>query len=95
MVDAGGRNQPSVDHLISYLEAFFARRADLHRKLNAIFVTHTHIDHDGALERVAGTFDVGGYVYNSLLNGSGSARMEVDGGAPCASSYPARRDQRR
>lgn len=71
LIDAGGRTTAAVDHLMSYLEAFFARRTDLNRHLAAVFVTHTHIDHNRALRRIAETFSVDGYVYNGVPSGSG------------------------
>jgi len=73
LIDAGGRNAAAGDHLIAFLEAFFSRRSDLNRHLAAIFVTHTHIDHNRALKRVAETFNVDGYVHNGILFGSGRA----------------------
>jgi len=72
LIDAGGRDSTAGDHLIAYLNAFFARRADLNRHLAALFVTHTHVDHNRALRRVAEAFSIDGYVDNGLLNGSGS-----------------------
>lgn len=71
LIDAGARDQTSVDHLVGYLDAFFARRPDLHRRINTVFVTHTHVDHNRGLEAVAERFDIGGYVYNGHLTGSG------------------------
>lgn len=71
LIDAGGRTAADGDHLIAYLNAFFARRTDLNRHLAAIFITHTHIDHNRALKRVAETFLVDGYVHNGRLIGSG------------------------
>ena len=71
MVDAGGRGAAAGDHLIDYLNSFFARRPDLDRTLAAVFVTHTHIDHNSNLRRVAEAFRVAGYIHNGKLNGSG------------------------
>lgn len=71
LIDAGGRDVAAGDHLIAYLEAFFARRSDLNRHIAAVFVTHTHVDHNRALRRVAEAFSVGGYVHNGVPNGSG------------------------
>lgn len=71
LIDAGGRDTTGGDHLIAFLNAFFARRTDLKRHLAAVFVTHTHIDHNRALKRVAETFPVDGYVHNGILFGSG------------------------
>lgn len=80
LIDAGGRDARSVDHLIAYLEAFFAKRADLNRTLATVFVTHTHVDHNRGLRRVAETFHVRNYVHNGILTGSGrsGARWMVD-----------------
>ena len=73
MVDAGGENADTDNQLLKYLSDFFDRRADLNRKLDAIFITHTHKDHNRALELVVEKFTVKNYVHNGLLNGSGSA----------------------
>jgi len=75
LIDAGGRNGTSTGHLISYLNAFFARRTDLGRRLDAVFLTHNHQDHDRALLLVAQTFRIGGYVHN------GSPRTDASGAA--------------
>jgi len=77
LIDAGGRTSASTTHLIGYLNAFFARRIDLGRRLDAIFLSHNHQDHDRALLRVAQTFRVGGYVHNGQARGaaSGASRM--------------------
>jgi beta-lactamase superfamily II metal-dependent hydrolase len=56
---------------MSYLDAFFARRTDLGGRLAAIFVTHTHIDHNASLDKIAAKYLVGGYIYNGVARGSG------------------------
>ncbi|HMG46915.1 MAG TPA: MBL fold metallo-hydrolase [Allosphingosinicella sp.] len=71
LIDAGGRGPAAGNHLIDYLDAFFARRTDLHR-LDAVFITHTHIDHNSNLRRVAQRYRIGGYIHNGKLTGSGS-----------------------
>ena len=77
LIDAGGRNSASTTHLIDYLDAFFERRDDLGRRLDAVFLTHNHDDHDRALFRVAQTFRVRGYVHNGRprTETSGAGRM--------------------
>ena len=48
LIDTGGEKSSSFDGvsmLTSYLDAFFARRTDLHRVLDVLVVTHPHIDH--------------------------------------------------
>lgn len=71
LIDAGGRGTAASDHLIEYLDRFFARRSDLNRRLSGIYVTHTHVDHNSNLRRVAERYSVGGYVHNGILTGSG------------------------
>lgn len=71
MIDTGGRGPTAAAHLRSYLDTFFARRTDLQRRLTTVFVTHTHIDHNSNLRRLAEAFTIGGYVHNGVLDGSG------------------------
>jgi competence protein ComEC len=71
LIDAGGRTAQSDAHLIAWLDAFFARRTDLGRRLAVLFVTHPHADHNRALRLVAEHYDVGGYVDDGLTTGSG------------------------
>lgn len=80
LVDAGGEGQATTDGLIAYLNAFFARRTDLHNTISTIFITHTHIDHNTALRAVVEHFTVNNYVYNGHLVGSGkvAANWMVD-----------------
>lgn len=76
MIDAGAQDAGHRDALIRYLQGFFERRADLRQTdprgtLDAVFITHTHVDHNAALEQVVRSFRVGSYVHNGLLRGSG------------------------
>jgi beta-lactamase superfamily II metal-dependent hydrolase len=64
LIDAGGRNAASSNHLIAYLNAFFERRTDLPKRLDAVFLTHNHDDHDRALFLVAQAIPIRGYVHN-------------------------------
>jgi competence protein ComEC len=91
LIDAGGRGTAAGNHLIDYLDAFFARRTDL-RGLDAVFVTHTHIDHNTNLRRVAQRYRIGGYIHNGRLNGSGSpnARWMVNNATSLPSPVPVR-----
>ena len=73
LIDAGGRTDESVDDLLAYLAAFFSRRTDLHNRIETVFVTHTHLDHNRGLRRVAETYEIGGYVDNGEPSGSGRA----------------------
>jgi competence protein ComEC len=76
LIDAGARDKAGIDHLTSFLEAFFARRADLNRHLAAVFITHTHVDHNRALKDVALRFHVDHYIHNGFLTGSGSTNAK-------------------
>jgi len=71
MIDAGGRGADASGHLIAYLDAFFARRPDLNHRLAAVFITHTHVDHNSNLQAIAGRYVIGGYIHNGILDGSG------------------------
>src|SRR6185436_12305505 len=71
MIDTGGRGADAGAHLRDYLNAFFARRTDLNQRLAAVFITHTHVDHNSNLRAVAETFGVGAYIHNGVLHGSG------------------------
>jgi beta-lactamase superfamily II metal-dependent hydrolase len=71
MIYAGGRGSAASQHLLDYLHAFFARRPDLHNRIDTVFLTHTHIDHDSNLESVTEAFDVRGFVDNGIDHGSG------------------------
>ncbi|MEG3145033.1 MBL fold metallo-hydrolase [Sphingomonas sp. RT2P30] len=86
LIDSGGRGDQASAHLMAYLEAFFARRPDLHRTLATIFVTHTHIDHNSNLKLVAQSFHIGGYVHNGVLTGSGSANAKWMAGYAAAAT---------
>lgn len=73
LIDAGGRGDAAEARLLAYLDAFFARRNDLGGRLAGIYITHTHIDHNTSLDKVAARFKVGGYIYNGVARGSGRA----------------------
>ena len=73
LIDAGGRGDEASDHLIDDLDAFFARRSDLSHTIDAVFITHTHVDHNSNLRRIAQRFRIRDYVHNGLTQGSGAA----------------------
>lgn len=73
MIDAGGR--AARKHLISYLDAFFARRTDLGSRLRAVFVTHTHLDHNAYLLNIVDRYFVDAYIETGRLNGQVSMGM--------------------
>ena len=71
LIDAGGRGDAAGNHLIAFLDAFFARRPDLNRTLAGLIITHTHKDHNLNLQRVVERYRVMGYVDNGVMTGSG------------------------
>ncbi|WP_298166605.1 MBL fold metallo-hydrolase [Novosphingobium sp.] len=76
LIDAGSRGDEAETKLLAYLEAFFARRSDLGGKLAAIFVTHTHIDHNASLDKLVMKYRVGSYIHNGVARGSGRANAK-------------------
>ncbi|MFO1499401.1 MAG: MBL fold metallo-hydrolase [Verrucomicrobiota bacterium] len=65
LIDAGTQNGDATK-LISYLNHFFARRADLDRTLQALFITHAHVDHTTGLDEIATNYTVLNYIDNGL-----------------------------
>lgn len=48
LIDAGGQAEASTDwrrHFTSYLDQVFARRPELHGKIDVVYITHPHPDH--------------------------------------------------
>src|SRR5262249_33971384 len=77
LVDAGNEK---IDHsdedqdasqVVDYLEAFFRRRTDLDRTLQAVIITHPHIDHTSALDDVMDQFNVQALIDGGNDRGSG------------------------
>lgn len=85
LIDAGVETNAYEDALIAYLEDFFARRADLDRKIACLFVTHQHTDHTRALPSVVEQFTVERCIENGERTGGGAAditwlRGEIEAG---------------
>ena len=67
LVDAGGEDHSefhSTERLIAYLDAFFARRTDLDHRLDALVLTHPHIDHVRGVPAVLNRYTVRNIVHN-------------------------------
>lgn len=67
LVDAGGEDHSgfhSTERLIAYLDAFFARRMDLAHRLDALVLTHPHIDHVRGVPAVLNRYTVRNIVHN-------------------------------
>ncbi|MEZ4329910.1 MAG: MBL fold metallo-hydrolase [Polyangiales bacterium] len=57
--------------LLAYLRAFFQRRGDLDGRLDAVYLTHPHVDHTRGAPEVLRAFHVGTLVTNGQSTGSG------------------------
>jgi competence protein ComEC len=57
----------SSDSLIC--KHFFARRSDLENRNAALYITHSHLDHNTSLPRIVETFQVGRYIETGRANG--------------------------
>jgi competence protein ComEC len=82
LVDTGGESSSTFESnkaLMAYLEAFFARRADLNRTLATVFITHPHIDHTRGLPLVLQKFNVLHLVTNGQPRGIDGAVLESGG----------------
>jgi competence protein ComEC len=78
LVDTGGEDGPafqSTPALVGYLDRFFAGRPDLGRKLAALVITHSHLDHTRGIEQVMASFAVERVVTNGLLASSGAEQQ--------------------
>lgn len=73
LIDAGAQDDFYVGHLVDYLTKFFERRADLNGTLDAIFVTHPHIDHNRGLRAVIEHFNIVAYIDNGHVLSRGGA----------------------
>ena len=79
LIDAGGEdtgNTRDLDHLLAYLNGFFARRTDLRDSngrgiLYSVIVSHPHIDHTRHLMAVMNNFTVKNFVGGGGRTGSG------------------------
>jgi competence protein ComEC len=74
LIDAGGEvteEDQYADHLMTYLDTFFASRADLGRTLDAIIITHPHIDHTKYVADVIEAFTVKNLIDGGDDSGSG------------------------
>lgn len=80
LIDTGGETNDrfdSVQALQTYLDAFFARRSDLHRTFSLVLITHAHIDHTRGLPMVLSEYTVDTYVDNGAETGSGGRQQKA------------------
>jgi len=76
LVDAGGENNGGFDsnsELVTYLDDFFSRRADLRKTLHSLILTHPHIDHTRGVREVLGRYKILNAVTNGQEEGSGKS----------------------
>jgi competence protein ComEC len=71
LIDAGGQDDAAVSDLVAYLDKFFVARPDLNKTLEAVFITHTHIDHNRGLQSIAEKYKVKRYIDNGMVKSSG------------------------
>jgi competence protein ComEC len=78
LIDAGGESTGDdyyKERLLSVLNAFFAKRADLKNTLQAVIVTHPHIDHTRLLMDVFQNFTVKRFYDGGEDKGSGAPQL--------------------
>ncbi len=78
LVDTGGETNgqyDSTNKLMTYLEAFFQTRPDLHDTLALLVITHPHIDHDRGAPAVWNRFKVANVVTDGMTNSSGGSQQ--------------------
>ena len=71
LIDAGAQDEAHADHLTYKLREFFADREHLNNTLDALIITHPHIDHTRVLPRVTEVCRVRNYIDNGKTTGSG------------------------
>lgn len=72
LIDAGGENGTTQDHLIEYLRTALPHATNGKQVLAAVFITHSHKDHNMSLRRVAEEFEIRNYVHNGKPRGGAS-----------------------
>ncbi len=61
LIDTGGEHNAQFDSepkLLAYLDGFFARRKDLNKTLDALVITHPHVDHTRSIPAVLANYSV-------------------------------------
>jgi len=76
LIDAGAQDDMTAN-LTTFLGQFFARRLDLNRTLNAVFITHQHKDHDLVLKDIAQRFKILNYIDNGHHDPHGSGKNQT------------------
>ena len=71
LIDAGAQKD-NVQELKNYLTNFFQKRTDLNNTLDAVIITHNHIDHTRALKDVVQNFTIKNYIDNGQSHSTGT-----------------------
>src|SRR4051794_22040799 len=71
LIDTGGQDAEHTAALGAYLKEFFERRTDLNKTLNALIVSHPHVDHSMGVKTVFEACRIKAYIDDGLLKGSG------------------------
>ena len=71
LIDTGGQDDEHTQLLGNYLKTFFERRTDLNNTLNALIISHPHIDHTRGIKAVLNACRVQTYIDNGRVEGSG------------------------
>lgn len=80
LVDTGGESNAefeSTEHLMSYLDAFFKSRPDLHNTLSLLLLTHPHVDHTRNAMEVWKRYKVLDVVTDGMSTSSGGREEEA------------------
>jgi len=80
LIDAGAE-AGQEQHTVDLVSEFFDRRTDLGRTIDAVYITHAHIDHTRALRELASQFPIGAYIDNGRRGsrtGGGDTRWLVE-----------------
>lgn len=73
LIDAGSQSAAHTQALVEYLDSFFSARPHLARTLEAVYITHAHIDHTSALTALDENFTIHRLIDNGLREGKGAA----------------------
>jgi competence protein ComEC len=74
LIDAGTQNGDATQ-LVRYLDSFFQRRSDLKKTLNAVFITHAHVDHSTGLDEIAAKYVIRNFVDSGLRDKIGGTEV--------------------
>ena len=77
LIDAGAQSADHIPDLLAYLDDFFRGRPDLTTTLDALFITHNHVDHTRALREVIERFTVKRLIENGQRGGMPEAIKDL------------------